>query len=77
MAETEARCKEGNIQIMLFSSFRVGRRYGAGAAAVIIVKFLDVLKSGAKKTGHFYPSVAHQISILALKFIKRGPNEMS
>ena len=43
VTDTEARCKEGNIQIMLFSSFRVGRRYGAGAAAVVVVKFLGVL----------------------------------
>ena len=34
-------------------------------------------KVWGKKTGHFLRSVAHQISILALKFIKRGPNKMS
>ena len=35
------------------------------------------IKSGAKKTGHFLRSVAHQISTLELKLIKRGPNKMS
>ena len=35
------------------------------------------IKSGEKKTGHFLRSIAHQISILELKLIKRGPNEMS
>ena len=34
-------------------------------------------KVWGKKTGHFHRSVAHQISILALKLIKRGPNKMS
>ena len=35
------------------------------------------VKSGEKKTGHVLRSIAHQISILELKLIKRGPNEMS
>ena len=34
-------------------------------------------KVWGKKTGHFLRSIAHQISILELKLIKRGPNEMS
>ena len=38
---------------------------------------MEKLKSEEKKTGHFLHSVAHQTSILALKLIKRGPNEMS
>ena len=40
------------------------------------ITFGDI-KSGEKKTRHFLCSVAHQISILALKLIKKGPNEMS
>ena len=39
--------------------------------------WIPELKSGEKKTRHFLRSVAHQISILALKLIKRGPNKMS
>ena len=35
------------------------------------------VKSEQKKTRYFLRSVAHQISILALKLIKRGPNKMS
>ena len=38
---------------------------------------LVLIKSGAKKTGHILRSVVHQISILELKLIKRGPNKMS
>ena len=34
-------------------------------------------KVWGKKTAHFLRSVAHQISILELKLIKRGPNKMS
>ena len=35
------------------------------------------IRSGEKNPGHILRSVAHQISILELKLIKRGPNKMS
>ena len=37
----------------------------------------EPFKVWGKKTGHLLCSVAHQISILELKLIKRGPNKMS
>ena len=45
--------------------------------SVIFKSLFGIHKVWGKKTAHFLRSVAHQISILELKLIKRGPNEMS
>ena len=71
----------GVFEVFLFGNALLGNgwlryKWFLEHGTVVAENKYPLTKVWGKKTGHFLCSVAHQISILALKLIKRGPNEM-